>query len=70
MDKQIFELAEKVDTIYVVECNLDGQLSREVQRASLGKAEVIHIGKAGVEMHTPYEVVDAIKQHTAVSSKG
>ena len=70
MDKQIFELAEQVDTIYVVECNLDGQLSREVQRASLGKAEVIHIGKAGVEMHTPYEVVDAIKQHTAVSSKG
>ena len=70
MDKQIYELAEQADTIYVVECNLDGQLSREVQRASSGKAEVIHIGKAGVEMHTPYEVMDAIKQHLSGSSKG
>jgi len=62
LDKQIYELAEAVDTIYVVECNLDGQLSHEVQRASLGKAEVIHIGKAGVEMHTPDEVMEVIKK--------
>jgi len=69
MDKQIYELAEAVDTIYVVENNLDGQLSREVQRASLGKAEVIHIGKAGVEMHTPDEVVEAIQKHISVVSR-
>jgi 2-oxoglutarate ferredoxin oxidoreductase subunit alpha len=67
LDKQIYELAEAMDTLYVVECNLDGQLSREVQRASLGKTEVIHIGKAGVEMHTPDEVIEAIKKHTAVT---
>ncbi len=69
MDKQIYELAEAVDTIYVVENNLDGQLSREVQRASLGRTEVIHIGKAGVEMHTPDEVVEAIQKHISVVSK-
>lgn len=69
MDKQIHELAEKVDSIYVVENNLDGQLSREVQRASLGKAEVIHVGKAGVEMHTPDEVVEAIQKHISVMSR-
>jgi len=69
LDKQIYELAEAVDTIYVVECNLDGQLSHEVQRASLGKAEVIHIGKAGVEMHTPDEVMEVIKKHTVVTSR-
>jgi len=67
LDKQIYELAEAMDTLYVVECNLDGQLSREVQRASLGKTEVIHIGKAGVEMHTPEEVIEVIKKHTAVT---
>jgi len=69
LDKQIYELAEAVDTIYVVECNLDGQLSHEVQRAALGKAEVIHIGKAGVEMHTPDEVIEAIKKHMVVTSR-
>ena len=53
----------------MVENNLDGQLSREVQRASLGRTEVIHIGKAGVEMHTPDEVVEAIQKHISVVSK-
>ena len=69
LDRQIYGLAEMVDSIYVVECNLDGQLAREVQRASLGKAEVVHVGKAGVEMHTPDEVVEAIQKHISVRSK-
>jgi 2-oxoglutarate ferredoxin oxidoreductase subunit alpha len=69
MDKQIYELAEKVDNIYVVENNLDGQVSREVQRASEGKTDVVHIGKAGVEMHTPDEVVEDIKNHILVAKR-
>ncbi|MFC2013192.1 2-oxoacid:acceptor oxidoreductase subunit alpha [Chloroflexota bacterium] len=69
MDKQVKALAEKADTIYVVENNLDGQLSREVERASQGKTEVVHIGKAGVEMHTPDEVVEAIQEHIAQASR-
>jgi 2-oxoglutarate ferredoxin oxidoreductase subunit alpha len=68
LDKQIYELAEAMNTLYVVECNLDGQLAREVQRASLGKAEVLHIGKAGVEMHTPEEIMEVVKKHMAVAS--
>ena len=69
LDKQIYQLAEKMESIFVVECNLDGQLAREVQRASLGRAEVIHIGKAGVEMHTPDEIVAAVREQVAVASK-
>jgi len=69
MDEQILDLAEKVDTIYVVENNLDGQLVREVQRASQGKAEVVFIGKAGVEMHTPEEIIEAIQEHTSQASR-
>ena len=64
-DERIHELAKKVNTIFVVEENLDGQVSREVQRASMGTAEVVHLGKAGVEMHMPSEIVAEVKKHLA-----
>lgn len=69
LDEPIYQLAEKMETIFVVECNLDGQLSREVQRASLGRAEVIHIGKGGGEMHTPDEIVAAVREQVAMARK-
>ena len=43
----------KVKKILVCELNIDGQLVREVARASKGKAEVIHLGSGGVEPHLP-----------------
>lgn len=61
-DKQIRELVKGVDKVFVVECNIDGQLVREVQRACGDKAEAIHIGKAGVEIHTPEEILGEVRR--------
>jgi len=44
----------------VPELNRDGQLSREVQRAAKGQAEVYHLGSGGVETHQPVHVYDEL----------
>lgn len=61
-DKEILAVAEKVKSFIVPEVNLDGQLSREVARAAKGKAEVFHLGHAGVEIHTVAEVYEEIRR--------
>ena len=44
-DREILKVAEKVKKILVCELNIDGQLVREVARASKGKAEVFHLDR-------------------------
>lgn len=61
-DEPIFKVASKVTKILVVELNRDGQLSREVARASKGQAEVYHLGSGGVEPHLPDVVYGEIKK--------
>jgi 2-oxoglutarate ferredoxin oxidoreductase subunit alpha len=61
-DEPIFKVASKVKKILVVELNRDGQLSREVARASKGRAEVYHLGSGGVEPHLPDVVYQEIKK--------
>jgi 2-oxoglutarate ferredoxin oxidoreductase subunit alpha len=61
-DEPIFKVASRVKKILVVELNRDGQLSREVARASKGKAEVYHLGSGGVEPHLPDVVYGEIKK--------
>ena len=46
-DGEVLKMAEKVKKILVCELNIDGQLVREVERASKGKAEVYHFGSGG-----------------------
>jgi len=61
-DEPIFKVASKVKKILVVELNRDGQLAREVARASKGQAEVYHLGSGGVEPHLPDAVYGEIKK--------
>ena len=61
-DEPIFKVASKVTKILVVELNRDGQLAREVARASKGQAEVYHLGSGGVEPHLPDVVYGEIKK--------
>lgn len=61
-DEPIFKVASKVTKILVVELNRDGQLVREVARASKGRAEVYHLGSGGVEPHLPDVVYQEIKK--------
>jgi len=61
-DEAIFKVASKVTKILVVELNRDGQLAREVARASKGQAEVYHLGSGGVEPHLPDVVYGEIKK--------
>ncbi len=61
-DREVLNLAEKVKSILVCELNIDGQLSREVARASRGKAEVYHLGSGGVEPHLPAQIFDEIRR--------
>jgi 2-oxoglutarate ferredoxin oxidoreductase subunit alpha len=61
-DGEVLKVAEKVKTILVCELNIDGQLSREVARASRGKAEVFHLGSGGVEPHLPMQVFNEIRR--------
>lgn len=69
-DRQIREIANKVNAIFVVEENIDGQVVREVERASRGNADVIQLGKAGVEMHTPEEIVEEVMKHKTSKKLG
>ena len=61
-DEPIFKVASKVKKILVVELNRDGQLAREVARASKGQAEVYHLGSGGVEPHLPDVVYGEIEK--------
>ncbi|MHA1223142.1 MAG: 2-oxoacid:acceptor oxidoreductase subunit alpha [Candidatus Heimdallarchaeaceae archaeon] len=59
---EIFEgLAEKVDKIIVAEINR-GQVTREVQRAVKGKAEIYGSLKLGGAIHTPIEILEEIER--------
>jgi len=61
-DGEVLKVAEKVKTILVCELNIDGQLSREVARASRGKAEVYHLGSGGVEPHLPLQIFNELRR--------
>lgn len=61
-DGEILKVAEKVKKILVCELNIDGQLVREVARASKGKAEVFHLGSGGVEPHLPVQIFNEIRR--------
>jgi 2-oxoglutarate ferredoxin oxidoreductase subunit alpha len=61
-DGEVLKIAEKVKKILVCELNIDGQLSREVARASKGKAEVYHLGSGGVEPHLPNQIFNEIRR--------
>lgn len=61
-DGEVLKVAEKVKKILVCELNIDGQLSREVARASKGKAEVYHLGSGGVEPHLPNQIFNEIRR--------
>ena len=60
-DEHIEKLAEKVDNILVVEIN-SGQVTREVQRAVKGKANVHGVLKHGGAIHTPEEILSEIER--------
>jgi 2-oxoglutarate ferredoxin oxidoreductase subunit alpha len=55
-EELINDLAGKVHLMVVPEMNL-GQLSLEVERASRGRCEVRHVGRADGEMVTPQQVL-------------
>jgi 2-oxoglutarate/2-oxoacid ferredoxin oxidoreductase subunit alpha len=61
-DGETLKVAEKVKNILVCELNIDGQLVREVARASKGKAEVFHLGSGGVEPHLPVQIFNEIRR--------
>jgi 2-oxoglutarate ferredoxin oxidoreductase subunit alpha len=61
-DQEVHQVAEKVKKILVCELNIDGQLSREVARASQGKAEVSLLGSGGVEPHLPSQIFQEIRR--------
>jgi 2-oxoglutarate ferredoxin oxidoreductase subunit alpha len=61
-DEPVFKMASKVKKILVVELNRDGQLSREVARASMGQAEIYHLGSGGVEPHLPDIIFKELKK--------
>lgn len=60
-EKQIIELAKKVDNILVSELNY-GQISQEVERIVKSDAKVSHIGKINGEILTPDEMLAKIKE--------
>ena len=60
-EKQVKELAKKVNGIIVAEMNY-GQLVLEVERVVKSSSEVYHIGKINGEVVTPDEIFDKIKE--------
>jgi 2-oxoglutarate ferredoxin oxidoreductase subunit alpha len=61
-DQEVLKVAEKVNVILVCELNIDGQLSREIARASQGKAKVFHLGSGGVEPHLPDQILNEMRR--------
>ena len=60
-DELILKLSKKVDHMFVVEIN-NGQITREVQRASKGNANVHGILGLGGAIHTPIEILNEIEE--------
>jgi len=58
-DKKIAELATHVKAFVMPELNL-GQMVREVERASAGKAKTVAVPHAGGGVHNPEEILKAI----------
>ncbi|MCS7102865.1 MAG: 2-oxoacid:acceptor oxidoreductase subunit alpha [Candidatus Korarchaeum sp.] len=59
-DKLIEKLSERVRAIVVPEMNM-GKIVREVERASKGQCKVISVPKVGGVLHSPDEILSAIK---------
>ena len=59
-DKLIGELSERVKAIVVPEMNM-GKVVREVERASKGRCKVLSVPKVGGVLHSPDEILSAIK---------
>ncbi|MEM0192167.1 MAG: 2-oxoacid:acceptor oxidoreductase subunit alpha [Candidatus Korarchaeum sp.] len=59
-DKLMEELSERVRAIVVPEMNM-GKIVREVERASKGRCKVISVPKVGGVLHSPDEILSAIK---------
>jgi 2-oxoglutarate ferredoxin oxidoreductase subunit alpha len=60
-DRYINNLAKQTRKLLVCEGSM-GKLSREVERAARGQADVILFSKPGVEVHTPTEILDRLKK--------
>jgi len=58
-DELIYSLAKKVKAFIVAEIN-EGQITREVERASKGQAEVFWVGNYGGRWIYPEEILDKI----------
>ncbi len=58
-DEVIFEMAKKVKKFIVAEVN-EGQITREVERASRGQADVFWVGNYGGRWIYPEEILDKI----------
>ena len=58
-DERVREVAKQVKAIFVPEMNL-GKMVREVERVAGKYAEVFSLPKAGVDMHTPFEIEEAV----------
>jgi 2-oxoglutarate ferredoxin oxidoreductase subunit alpha len=60
-DEEVSALSETVKAILVVEMNM-GKMVREVERAAGGRAQVVSIPKTGGVLHTPGEILEAIRR--------
>ena len=58
-DKQIFEVVNKIENIFVVEMNM-GQIINEVKRASIGKGRIRGINKYDGTLITPDEILEQV----------
>ncbi len=59
-DREIGELARRVEGILVVEMN-EGQMLEDVQRVAAGRTEVRFFGRLGGTVPSPEEVLEALK---------
>ena len=59
-DKIIRSTIQGANKIIVPEMNI-GKISREVERLTVGAQQVVALTKLGGEMHTPDEIMDAIR---------
>jgi len=60
-DRQIRDLAGRVESIVVPEINM-GQIVREVERCAAGQAEVISVPHPGGGIHDPQKTLNAIRK--------
>ncbi|WP_236777882.1 2-oxoacid:acceptor oxidoreductase subunit alpha [Anoxybacter fermentans] len=60
-DQYLLEVAKKVKAFIIPELNL-GQIQREVQRATLGKAEIIGLHRVDGDIIRPEEILDKIRE--------